>query len=103
MDYSLGSDIVYLIKFAVSTARKTFQNLQANFYAPFSMKISLSTHALLSLFKFLTKYSLGVELRDIFFNLCRYVLLFADWKQANFISVLLLIYNLLFYLFGVII
>ena len=32
--------ISYIIKFAVSPARKTFQNLQANFYAPYNKPLS---------------------------------------------------------------
>ena len=55
----VGSFVSLVIKFPVSPARKTSQNLQANFYAPFSLKISLSTYSLRKYSKAFRNYGSG--------------------------------------------
>ena len=48
-----------LHKICCFLSTQNIPNLQANFYAPFSMKISLSTHAHRSYLRISTKHSLG--------------------------------------------
>ena len=72
--------VVYVIRLNSATYPHIPAPRNGKSQRSFLQKISLPTHALPSCSQVFTKYSLGVELRDIFFSLCRYVLLLADWQ-----------------------